>query len=453
MKRFLVAALLLGLAASAEARSRRLALYTPWVADVVRAIPPVAGSSGSGSLVAGTTAISGCADTLVLYNDANFVGCDAGLAYNKSANRLTADAFAVRDGFDQSHVMSIIHLANLTADRTLTFNTGDAARTITLGGNLTTVGDNLFNDTAFLIRDPTNTNRQIDFDVNLASDFVATLQFSSDANTLTLSTPDRTRFGFTNTIAGVGSATYFSLNVTGAADAYPAFKFLPDFTPDVPAFITDNVSMSLHVVQRGDEGLDMQNCSAGTSAATNPTLCIHSADGASTTKWIDFKHDQTNGVIDVGTGVLSIPDWAQQSASRVTLAANFTNATTTMSNTALSVTVTSGRKYTFVLRMFLADSVAADGAKLDFEGGTATATNFRAHCTLYDTALLLSTQVAALATDAAVATVTGDAMAECSGSFEPSGNGTFIVRAAKNAHTTGTLTVYRGSYMWVEDTP
>lgn len=39
----------------------------------------------------------------------------------------------------------------------------------------------------------------------------------------------------------------------------------------------------------------------------NPTLFIHSAN-QSTTEWISFTHDQTNGVIDVGTGKLTTPD-------------------------------------------------------------------------------------------------------------------------------------------------
>lgn len=43
---------------------------------------------------------------------------------------------------------------------------------------------------------------------------------------------------------------------------------------------------------------------------TNPTLFIHSATGAgaSTTQWISFTHNQTNGVIDVGTGALVVND-------------------------------------------------------------------------------------------------------------------------------------------------
>lgn len=150
---------------------------------------------------------------------------------------------------------------------------------------------------------------------------------------------------------------------------------------------------------------------------------------------------------------MSSGDWFQQTPARSTLAVDYTNATTTFSNTALSVTVISGRKYTFKAVLFVSDSLAADGAKFDFNGGSAAATDFRVHCTLFDTALLLSTQATALATAFSQATVTGSGMFECYGSFEPSGAGTFIIRAAQNAHTTGTLTVFRGSNLWVEDMP
>lgn len=135
----------------------------------------------------------------------------------------------------------------------------------------------------------------------------------------------------------------------------------------------------------------------------------------------------------------------------IALAADFTNATATMSNTALSVTLTASRVYTFALSLFATDSVAAEGLKIDFDGGAATATDFRAHCTIFDTALLASTQTTAIATDFAVALATGASLIECSGAITVNAGGTFIVRAAQNSHATGTLTVNRGSYLWLRD--
>ena len=75
--------------------------------------------------------------------------------------------------------------------------------------------------------------------------------------------------------------------------------------------------------------------------------------------------------------------------------------------TGLSATLVAGRTYAFRIILLVNNSVAADGIKVDLDGGTATATDIRAHGTLFDTALLLSTQVTALATDFAVASFTG----------------------------------------------
>lgn len=153
------------------------------------------------------------------------------------------------------------------------------------------------------------------------------------------------------------------------------------------------------------------------------------------------------------TALQTFTGWIQDTQGKLYLAANYTNATTTFSNVSMTANVTAGRKYSFKLVLFVSDSLAADGAKFDFNGGTATATDFRVHCTLFDTALLLSTQATALNTAISQATVTGSGLLECYGSFEPLAGGTFIPRAAQVAHTTGTLTVFRGSNLWLADSP
>lgn len=155
-----------------------------------------------------------------------------------------------------------------------------------------------------------------------------------------------------------------------------------------------------------------------------------------------------------GTNLFRIgPDGYQTWPGEAYLAADGTNATATLATTGLSVNVTTGLKYTFKLILYLADSVAAEGAKIDFDGGSATATNFRVHCAAFDAALALSAQSSALATDFAVATFTGDGMIECHGSFEPSSTGTFIPQYAQNSHATGTLTLYRGSHLTMFEAP
>lgn len=150
------------------------------------------------------------------------------------------------------------------------------------------------------------------------------------------------------------------------------------------------------------------------------------------------------GVGEVNDGTATQLAWLR-TAGHHRLTADVTNATTTMANlTGLSVTL-KARTYRFLAILYVEDSVAADGVKLDFDGGTATATLFIAHGTVFDTSLLLSTQTTALATDLAAATVTGRACIEIHGYITVNAAGTFIPRAAQNSHTAGTLTVYTGS--------
>lgn len=134
------------------------------------------------------------------------------------------------------------------------------------------------------------------------------------------------------------------------------------------------------------------------------------------------------------------------------LAADFTNATTTFSNTALSISVVTGRKYAFTAELFVDNATDANGGKLDFNGGTATATNFRADCYEVSTVLDNNTQNTTLAGTYVATTITGSGRWSCAGSFEPSSTGTFILRAASNGGAT-TFTMFRGSWLMVEDMP
>lgn len=154
------------------------------------------------------------------------------------------------------------------------------------------------------------------------------------------------------------------------------------------------------------------------------------------------------------TGLVTATGFVQQAGARSRVNADVTNATTTMANiTGLTATVVAGRKYTGRIVLYCADSTAVDGIKVDFDGGGATMTSFRAHGTIFDTALLLSSQTTAIATDFAVATITGDSMIEIYFAFVVNAAGTFLPRVAQNAHTAGTATVYANSHMWLEDTP
>ena len=72
-------------------------------------------------------------------------------------------------------------------------------------------------------------------------------------------------------------------------------------TPDATVFRLGTDSRVLWIAETGD------TADYGLAQQTNPTLAVHSAlDTAA--QYISLSHNQTNGVIDVGTGLVSIPD-------------------------------------------------------------------------------------------------------------------------------------------------
>ena len=164
------------------------------------------------------------------------------------------------------------------------------------------------------------------------------------------------------------------------------------------------------------------------------------------------------GVMGATLGSTSSSGWIRNSGGELALNADYTNATTTFSSTALSATLISGRTYNFTVNLLMADSTAADGMKLDFNGGAATITNFRVNCVATnDTTGATVAFTAATSTTLAgvlnIATMasTGTHMVICNGTIVPSSSNTFILRAAQNAHSTGTLTITRGSWISIKD--
>lgn len=187
-----------------------------------------------------------------------------------------------------------------------------------------------------------------------------------------------------------------------------------------------------------------------TAPAITGTVALVANNGTTTWQIFDGR--------DNGTSVWTIADggYIQNTRGEVALNADYTNATATFSSTALSVDVVSGRTYSFDLGITFADSTAADGAQFDFNGGSAAATNFRVHCIATNAAGAILAQSNAAATALATANavtlaLTTQADLSCHGSFVPSGSGTFIFRAAQSAHTAGTLTIHRGSWLSVRD--
>lgn len=132
-----------------------------------------------------------------------------------------------------------------------------------------------------------------------------------------------------------------------------------------------------------------------------------------------------------------------------------TNATTTFAAiTGLSVTLIAGRKYIVRCVYKCVNSVAADGVKFDFNGGTATMTSFWAAAAAEVTSGTVTVGTAISTSLAGVinyTAITGETIVVVEISMVVNAAGTFIARFAENAHTTGSMKLEIGSSMLVDD--
>ncbi len=133
------------------------------------------------------------------------------------------------------------------------------------------------------------------------------------------------------------------------------------------------------------------------------------------------------------------------------LTADVPNATTAFANLAdLTVTLPAAGKYVGELTLKCNNTTAADGMKLDFNGGTATMTSFWAGGGVLasggtDTVgTNVSTSLAGVIN---FSVVTGETIVVVKLSFVVNAGGTFVPRIAENAHTTGTFTAELGSFL------
>jgi hypothetical protein len=136
--------------------------------------------------------------------------------------------------------------------------------------------------------------------------------------------------------------------------------------------------------------------------------------------------------------------------------ADVTNASTTFAAiTGLTGNLNAGRKYIGKVILKCNDSTAADGIKLDFNGGTATMTSFWAAASepVGGTTVLGTAISTSLAGVINWTTITGETVIEVNFSLVCNAAGTLIPRQAQNSHSTGTLTVELGSLMEVMESP
>lgn len=197
-------------------------------------------------------------------------------------------------------------------------------------------------------------------------------------------------------------------------------------------------------------------------------LALGSSVSTSNDNWNGF-YQRTTSIItwgaDVGlaraaAGVLKVTDsgagsgWLQNTAGRSVGTAGATNITITPATTGCSVTLVSGRKYKFKLVLWTTTATAADGLRVDFDGGAATMTSFMQNGIVTDTAGVRSLpQTTAIATDVTDTTTTGAAMSVFEGYMVCNVGGTFIPRFAKEADAAGATITLNNAVLMVEDMP
>lgn len=136
---------------------------------------------------------------------------------------------------------------------------------------------------------------------------------------------------------------------------------------------------------------------------------------------------------------------AVNASLRSFLASNQTNATATLAASNLSIAVEAGKKYDFRALLFVENSQAAEGVKIDFGGGTATMTLFLGQAKGFDVGFAINQNLVSLTTQARVDVFTGAGAIEVEGSMQVNQGGTFVIRFAENTHVSGTLTLKAGS--------
>lgn len=173
------------------------------------------------------------------------------------------------------------------------------------------------------------------------------------------------------------------------------------------------------------------------AALTNGQLLMGSSGTTPTANTITAG---TGVSITNGAGTITIATTGANPNSTF-LTTDYTNATATFSNTALSMTLTAAKTYSFACQIFASNSTAADGVKIDLAGGAATATTFIAGS---NTTLITGT-TSTLAGTFSNATLTGTNLISINGTIIVNAGGTFILRGAEVAHTLGTVTFLTGS--------
>lgn len=188
-------------------------------------------------------------------------------------------------------------------------------------------------------------------------------------------------------------------------------------------------------VTTGLKGVASGGASAGSDGAINLNTTVGTATNIG-----------NSGHVTTIAGEILTPE-----SSRV--AGDLTAANTTFTNmTGISRTVLAAGNYVGELVIKCNNTAATEGIKIDFNGGTATMTNFwaAAGVSVGGTTVIGTAISTSLSGVINFTTITGETLIIAKISFVVNGAGTVVPRFAENSTAIGTVTVELGSFMKLE---
>jgi hypothetical protein len=360
--------------------------------------------SGPGTAIDGVTLSNG--DRVLLKNQSTgsqngvYIFNGSGSAMTRATDgdagsELVSATFPIREGTANADTWWTVTNDTITIGTTvLTFSQTAGAGTYTNGSGLTLTGN------SFSIASSAITNAMLAGSIDLTTKVTGILPSANGG----------TENGFTK--------------FTGASSTQKIYT-LPNAACTI---LTDNAAVT------GVQG--------GTGQTTYTKGDILASPGSNTLNKLAVGSD--GQVLTADAASTNGVKWAAVSAPTILtsyLSSDFTNATTTPSNTALSVTVVSGGVYSFVLNFYANTSTSGEGCRIDVNGGSATFTNI-----IFGTPFAAG-GVSTSAGNAQIMTLTQTF--NCAliiiGTIEVNAGGTFIIRAWQDNHTSGTLTIKRDS--------
>lgn len=463
----------------------RLALLTLLLGPAPHIVPPPGGVSSSGYRAIAIGSCSGGADEVMVDNN-GIVGCQKisdtapqGLlircqpAY--AAGTQTACSTVIAGGQDETKVRIDAADPSVTCPTdTVTVTRYDSNGTVA-GPTVLAEGTD-WTATASVA----NTCASLATAINALSLVGATCTSPDVFITLDSNTAVVTLAESDGNCTGATHGTEGNIKIRDGTAALPAIAFLTDPDTGIYRYTANSIGFATNGALAAMLGTSTFNVAAiSVSSAAGLNRPLWNTDGfhldpADKINWsatanVGVASDDVAierlavGVLglDNGNGASPTGVFFQQSGGRAQRTASTTSVDTTLATAGLSITLSAARTYSFRAVLYMANSTAADGIRIDFDqqgDGTPAMTDFRVHCDAQDTVLLAPNegQVTAITTDITWTATTGAGSlvkVVCEGAMVPSGAAAFGPRFAEEADGGGTLTLQRGSHIWVEDMP